>query len=369
MKHAVSIIIPARNEEKIIAKAIESMQQQIYPRKEIIVMDNASTDRTAEISRKHKVKVIKNEKNIGIGNSVNRGIKASKCKFTVILHADHYTNDKKWIDKMLEPFSDKKVAAVVSQRKNKDRDKMSLGERLFDSLHPPSVNTSGKLMEISILREKADVYRKNIIEKLGYFDGDSYPHGGEDVDMSIKIRQAGYKIVLSNEAMVEHVFSSHQSSFISVFRKAFQMGQAGSELYRRYKIDSVRRRMFLMILFSLTALPVARTDVGIFLYSLFFLLGIFSYITLSGKRIPLTVIYTLVFFLFYLQTNSNASIISGVLLTNVMVLAYYGMHSSRNSLKEGDNLIYALLIFPLSIAWRFTSALGYLKEELFPSKI
>ena len=166
----VSIIIPARNEEKIIAKAIESMQQQSYPRKEIIVMNNASTDRTAEIARKHKVKVITNEKNIGIGNSVNRGIKAAKGEFIIILHADHYTNDSKWIDKMLEPFSDKKVAAVISQRKNKDRGKMSLGERLFDSLHPPSVNTSGKLTEIYILREKADAYRKSVIEKLGYFD-------------------------------------------------------------------------------------------------------------------------------------------------------------------------------------------------------
>ncbi len=364
----VSIIIPARNEEKIIDKSIKSMQMQLYPRKEIIVMDNASTDRTAEIAKRHKVRIITNKKNVGIGNSVNSGIKLAKGEFIILLHADHHTKDTKWIDKMLEPFSDRSIAAVVSQRKNKNRKIMSLGERLFDSLSPIEINTTGKPKEIEILREKADAYRKSAIDRLGYFDGNSYPHGGEDVDMSIRMRNAGYKIVLSDKAMVEHVFSSHQSSFISVFKKAFQMGQAGRELYRRYKIDSIRRRMFLMILFSLLLYPAAYTSIGLVLYSMMFILGIFSTVTIYDKKIPISLI-ALIAAGFYLYIQSTSPLVNGIITTHVLIMLYYGMHSSINSFKEGDNLAYVIAIFPLSIAWRIVSALGYLKEALFPSKI
>lgn len=369
MKPLVSIIIPARNEEKIIGKAIKGMLLQQYPRKEIIVMDNASTDRTAEIARSYNIKVVVNGKNIGYVSSVNKGIKLAKGEFFILLHADHNAKDKKWIDKMLEPFSDKRVAAVISQRKNKNRNIMSLGERLFDSLSPIERNDTGKPKEITTLREKCDAYRKSVIKKLGYFDEGYIHHGGEDVDMSIKMRKAGHKIILSDKATVEHVFSSYQSSLFSVFKKAFQMGQAGKELYRRYKIDSIRRRMFLMILISLLFYPIAYTSVGFFLYSIIFVAGIFSTVTLNNKKIPISLVSLLIAIVSYTYTKSIFSIATGVLITNIFILFYYGMHSSKNSLRERDNLAYVLAIFVLSITWRFVSAVGYLKEELFPSKV
>ncbi len=369
MKHVVSVIIPAFNEEKIIGKAIKSMKNQRYPYKEILVMDNASTDRTAEIAKKLGVKVITNKKNVGIGNSVNIGIKNSKGKFIILLHADHYTEDRNWIGKMLEPFSDPAVGAVVSQRRNKKRGEMSFGEKVFDSLHPPNINTRGTLAEISTFREKADAYRKDVLVKLGYFDGNSYPHGGEDVDMSIKMRRAGYKIVLSDKAIVEHVFSSHQSSLVSVFRKGFQMGQAGRTLYKKYRIDSIRRRMFLMILFSLLILPIAYTDVGATLYLLIFILGIFTPINMGKLRLPVSILSFVISLAVYYTYSQNFPLVTGVIIAHTAIITYYGMHSVRNSLKYGDSVIYTPIIFFLAILWRFVSAVGYMKEELLPSEI
>ena len=44
----ISVIIPARNEERVIEKAIESVREQDYKNKEIIVVNDGSTDRTVE---------------------------------------------------------------------------------------------------------------------------------------------------------------------------------------------------------------------------------------------------------------------------------------------------------------------------------
>jgi glycosyltransferase involved in cell wall biosynthesis len=56
----ISVVVPALNEEKYVGKCLSSLRAQSYPRElyEIIVVDNASTDRTAEIARGFGVKVV-----------------------------------------------------------------------------------------------------------------------------------------------------------------------------------------------------------------------------------------------------------------------------------------------------------------------
>ena len=364
----VSVIIPARNEEKIIGKAVRSMLAQNYPRKEIIVMDNASTDSTAEIAKKYKVRVIRNEKNIGYVSSVNKGIRLSNGDYTILLHADHFAKDKNWINKIIEPFSDKSVAAVVSQRMNKNRNKMNFAEKLFDSLSPIDRNRSGKPQEVSTLRGKADAYRKSTIKSLGYFDEESYPHGGDDIDMSIRLHKAGYKILLSDKAMVEHVFSSSQNSLLAIFRKCFQMGRAGTNIYRKYKIDALRRRMQLVSMSALLFIPFMLTIIGLVLYSMLFFLGIFSKITIFNKKIPVSLVSVIFISVVYIYTNNIFSISAGTFIAYLSILSYFGIHSVKNAIAEGDSMIYSPFVFIFSIICRFLFGLGYLMECLMPAK-
>lgn len=59
-KHKVSVIIPARNEEKNLPFLLESLKKQTYTPDEIIVVDDFSSDKTGEIARQYGVKVIQN---------------------------------------------------------------------------------------------------------------------------------------------------------------------------------------------------------------------------------------------------------------------------------------------------------------------
>lgn len=87
----VSVVIPAFNAEKYIGMAIESVLSQTYPDWELIIVDDASTDGTFRVAtgyRDSRIKVLKNEKNMGPGLSRNRAIQAANGQWITFLDAD-----------------------------------------------------------------------------------------------------------------------------------------------------------------------------------------------------------------------------------------------------------------------------------------
>ena len=89
----VSLVIPVYNEEKFVAKAIESCLDQTVKPKEIIVIDDGSTDKTPDIVRDFmyrydKIVYIRNSKNMGIGYSRWRGVKDASGDYIAFCSAD-----------------------------------------------------------------------------------------------------------------------------------------------------------------------------------------------------------------------------------------------------------------------------------------
>ena len=94
----VSIVIANYNKEKYIKKCIDSVLNQTYKNYEIIIVDDASTDRCVSIIKKiknDKIKLIINKKNMGIAYSRNRGIKLAKGKYLCFLDSDDYWDKNK----------------------------------------------------------------------------------------------------------------------------------------------------------------------------------------------------------------------------------------------------------------------------------
>jgi glycosyltransferase involved in cell wall biosynthesis len=87
----VSIIVPAYNAEKYIADAIGSVLRQTYPYFELIIVDDASTDRTAEVVQSfsdQRIKLIRHASNKGPGAARNTAIEAANGKWIAVLDAD-----------------------------------------------------------------------------------------------------------------------------------------------------------------------------------------------------------------------------------------------------------------------------------------
>jgi glycosyltransferase involved in cell wall biosynthesis len=84
----ITIAIPAYNSEKTIRESIESALAQVYPLKEILVINDGSTDRTAEIARSYPIRVLDNEKNIGIGLTLERLMREARGRYVIYLCSD-----------------------------------------------------------------------------------------------------------------------------------------------------------------------------------------------------------------------------------------------------------------------------------------
>jgi len=83
----VTVVIPAYNAEPWIAKALDSIAAQTRPVSEVIVVDDGSTDRTADIARTHGASVLQKSKS-GVSAARNAGIKSAKTEFIAQLDAD-----------------------------------------------------------------------------------------------------------------------------------------------------------------------------------------------------------------------------------------------------------------------------------------
>ncbi|MBU1127367.1 glycosyltransferase family 2 protein [Patescibacteria group bacterium] len=109
----ISVIVPAFNEEKNIASCIKALKNQSLDSSfyEIIVVNNASTDKTALVAQKMGVRVV-NELQKGYVFALDRGFREAREEYVAITDADTIVN-KDWLKKIYEVFeSDPKIGFV-----------------------------------------------------------------------------------------------------------------------------------------------------------------------------------------------------------------------------------------------------------------
>lgn len=113
----LSIIIPVYNEEKTIAKIIDRVNAVKIPgvQKEVIVVDDGSTDKTVSKINKNKVKFFENPVNMGKGAAVKNGIDHATGDYVIIQDAD-LEYDPEFIKILMKPILDKKAKVVYGTR-------------------------------------------------------------------------------------------------------------------------------------------------------------------------------------------------------------------------------------------------------------
>ncbi len=198
-KPMVSIIVPAFNEEKVIAEAIRSHLLMDYPSFEIVVVDDGSTDSTTEVAKEvaaedkaNRVQVHKIP-NGGKGNALNYGIGVAKSDFLLCVDADSRL-DPDSLNYAIRHMKDPKVAAVAGNVKVLNRQKILTNLQALEYIIGQNLmrRIQGLFRCVGIVPGPFGLFRRQAIEEVGLYTDDTY---AEDCDLSLRLLAAGWDIV------------------------------------------------------------------------------------------------------------------------------------------------------------------------------
>lgn len=223
----VSIIIPALNEEKNLARVLPAVTAQFGPNDEVIVVDNGSEDRTASVAASFKAKVVVEPKK-GRGCARNAGVRQALGEFIVFLDADCVPQSD-WLQQLLIHFEDSSIGAVAGEIVNID------GGGAIDKY----LNQKGHLSQADNFKHPflpfgatANLaFRKTAIDATGDFDEKLVD--GEDADLCWRLQlNTHYRLVLEASSKVSHL---HYFSAAELLRQKRRHACAAANLYKKYR--------------------------------------------------------------------------------------------------------------------------------------
>lgn len=251
----VSVVVPARNEERHIGQCVSSIQRTEWPAEqlEILVIDHFSSDATSTVAHAAGAVVLQH-----VGGNIssvrNRGLNAANGEFVAYVDAD-CTVSRTWLHSAISLLEhDPRIGAVGGPCLCPENS--TWVERSFAPIEP-----CGKLQEARSLATSSFVARTSVLRQLGYFDESLV--SGEDDAISARIRERGLILVSTPDCHIVH-YGYPRTWWGVVFKERWH---GSNQLESRLSIDAnlVLTHLFLfatLALVPLLALRFAAWSVG-----------------------------------------------------------------------------------------------------------
>ena len=272
----VSIVVPAFNESVGVERAVRSLDASDYPEFEIIVVDDGSTDGTAELVeelRLDRVLVLR-QSNQGKAAALNRGVDAARHEVVVMVDADTVF-EPETLGRLVQPFAEHEVGGVSGNTKVGNRGRLlgrwqhieyvmgfNLDRRLYDTLQcMPTVPGA------------IGAFRRQALADVGGVSGTTL---AEDTDLTLAVGRAGWRVAYVEEALA---WTEAPSSLRQLWRQRYRWSYGTLQavwkhraaIWRRGEERIGRRGLPYLILFQI-ALPLLAPLIDLFsIYGLVFL--------------------------------------------------------------------------------------------------
>ncbi|MEV5653264.1 glycosyltransferase [Streptomyces sp. NPDC052291] len=195
----VTVLVPAYNEKKCIANTVRSLLASDYP-VEVIVIDDGSTDGTADIVQRMRlpnVRVVR-QRNAGKPAALNNGIAHARNDIIVMMDGDTVF-EPSTVRELVQPFGDPRVGAVAGNAKVGNRDSLigawqhieyvmgfNLDRRMYDVLRcMPTIPGA------------VGAFRREALERVGGISEDTL---AEDTDVTMALHRDGWRVVYAENA-------------------------------------------------------------------------------------------------------------------------------------------------------------------------
>jgi cellulose synthase/poly-beta-1,6-N-acetylglucosamine synthase-like glycosyltransferase/peptidoglycan/xylan/chitin deacetylase (PgdA/CDA1 family) len=291
----VSIVVPAFNEAAGIERAVRSLAWSRYPELELIVVDDGSTDGTAELVEWLElpgVQVLR-QPNRGKPAALNRGLAAAVHEIVVMVDADTVF-EPETLERLVQPFQSPEIGAISGNTKVGNRRSLlgtwqhieyvmgfNLDRRLYDVLEcMPTVPGA------------IGAFRRQALDEIGGMSGATL---AEDTDVTIALGRAGWRVVYAEDA---RAWTEAPSSLGALWRQRYRwcygtlqaVWKHRAALWRPNERRIGRRGLPYLFLFQI-ALPLLAPLIDVFsIYGLFFLgaLWVGTYwVVFSGMQLGL----------------------------------------------------------------------------------
>ncbi len=186
----VTFLLPAYNEERSIGTMLQQVSE--YPKSKVIVVDNNSNDKTAEIAKKRGVIVLQEHKQ-GKAHAIKRGFEHIKTNFVVMLDADN-TYDPQDAKKLLKPLMEDKADVVLGSRILGKREKGSISHFNLFGNYLLSFFASLLFSNVSDVCTGYWAFKKNVIDQF-LQEGINSDGFDLEVEMFSKISKNKFRVI------------------------------------------------------------------------------------------------------------------------------------------------------------------------------
>lgn len=243
----ISIIILNYNRLEYLKRTLKTIKNLTYQNKEIIVVDNASTDGSVSwLEKQTSIKLIKNKSNTGYSKGKNIGAKHSRGKYLFLLDNDVLIQDSMILQKVIKKINEKEILTFVLAEENKKVAHLWGG---FFWLF--GIKRTREVLLKKVLSYKGDIYCGFVmgpaifIKKrdwkvfFGGFD-ERQPYMLDDFDLSMKAWIYGFKCKTFNESYLINLgvldYQNHENF---IWKVQFQFSGFATAIFKNYKISNI----------------------------------------------------------------------------------------------------------------------------------
>jgi|GEM_PF-1718817 len=210
-----SIIIPCLNQLDFTKECVISIFEFTEEPFELIIIDNGSSDSTADyltqLSKKHKnVKTIKNKSNLGYAAACNQGLKAARGEWIVLINNDVVVT-RGWLSRMIRTANEFEHAAVLGPLTNYVVGQQQIVDVPYSDIEEMheyaceiAVKNAGKTLETNRIIGFCMLVKSELIRTIGGFDLLFGVGNFEDDDLCLRTTIAGFKVIICLDVFVHH---------------------------------------------------------------------------------------------------------------------------------------------------------------------